>query len=416
MDNPRNHSRSRLIVLAGAILIALILDAFVLTRYFKYFAKSCPDWPFFILLIWSVGWLTATSLVAFLISQLLKYQKPLLAQAICLIAVTVNLILIFSMCPMDLVDKPQGLEGIPSESTAAKFLIEENKKAVEEIKNRDLEEDSWFHNKFILVGGLLAATMGYIGFGVPGGPQSPQESPGERLTTLSKSQSTAVILALATVLALGVDMHVRGNTCETDQLGLWIRYYVEPVAFHAKPEPDVSESFLKNVRGWEEFLRESVPPSPTAQPKKKSVNWESSEGAGLHSDELQSLFYDPHIHFLTVFVYVLYLAVFQTFACRRGTGSASDEHIIPTICFAVVQVSFFAFAWIAHSAPQMFKIKVLPFSLAYEAGYLVPLHYLVPCLALVIPNIPYLCLLSPKWTQSSGKEARTSPELSDSSS
>jgi hypothetical protein len=310
---------------------------------------------------------------------------------------------------MDLLNKPEGFEHnssvVAPDSTAEKFLLEENKKAVEEIRNRDLEEDSWFHNKFILVGGLLAATMGYIGFG---GPKSPQEPPGERLTTLSKSPSTAVILALASVLALGVDMHVRGNACVIDQLGLWIRYYVEPVAFHAGPDSNPPKSSLKNFRGWEEFLRVEA-----SQPT-KTVDWNHSGGAALHSDELQSLFYEPHIHFLTVFVYVLYLAVFQTFACRRGTGLASDGRVMLIICFVVVQASFFAFAWIAHSAPQMFETKVLPFSLAYEAGYLVPLHYLVPCLALVILNIPYICLLSPKWIQSSGKEASTNAGLSHS--
>jgi hypothetical protein len=217
-----------------------------------------------------------------------------------------------------------------------------------------------------------------------------------------------VILALASVLALGVDMHVRGNTCETDQLGLWIRYYVEPVAFRATPENDPLKPLSPNFRGWEEFIRESAPQQT------ETVDWDHSAGAALHSDELQSLFYDPHIYFLTVFVYVFYLAVFQTFASRRGTGPASDGRVIPTICFVVVQVSFFAFAWIAHSAPQMFEIKVLPFLLAYETGYHVPLHYFVPCLALVILNIPYLCLLSPKWIQSSGKAASTNAELSHS--
>jgi len=50
------------------------------------------------------------------------------------------------------------LPPVNSHSAAVKFLIEENKKAVDEIKSRDEEEDNWFHNKFIPVGGLLAAT------------------------------------------------------------------------------------------------------------------------------------------------------------------------------------------------------------------------------------------------------------------
>ena len=451
MHNAHDRSRLKLVLLAAAILIVLIVEAFILTSVFTAFSsngrsaqaafekvasaqaafekvasaqaafqKAQTTLAFQMLLVWSLGWLGPMVLIAFFIFTLLKYQKPLLAQAICLIAVTVNLILIFSICPMDLLaskefkkfeDNPPG---IGPDSTTEKLLIEEHKKAVEEIKNRDLEEDSWFHYKFILVGGLLAATMGYIG-GFGEDRKASQESPGQRLVTLSKSPSTAVILALASVLALGVDMHIRANTCETDQLGLWIRYYVEPVAFHAKAAPDpkaksdLSQSFLDNFRGWEEFLRESA--SSTTQ----LVDWKQSGGTSLHSDELQSLFYDPHIYFLTVFVYILYLAVFQTFAWR-GTDSASDGRIIPTICFVVVQVSFFAFAWIAHSAPRMFAIKVLPFLLAYETGYNVPLHYFVPCFALVILNIPYLCLLSPNWSQWNAKTESIGPELNHSSS
>ena len=303
---------------------------------------------------------------------------------------------------MDLSDQPKGFEhnppGIASNSTAAKFLIEENKKAVEEIKIRDEEEDSWFHNKFILVGALLAATMGYIGFG----PQSSKQSTEEGLAALSKSPSTAVILALASVMALGVDMHVRGNTCEVDQLGLWIRYYVEPVLLHGNSDGKGPTSLPESFHGWEDFLRAKVPTdaakgnsstegSTERCSTTKSVYWEDlSQGSGKHSGELWNLFYEPHIHFLTVFVYVLYLAVFQTFARPTGIARASDGRGMPIICFAVVQASFLAFAWIAHSAPEMFELKVLPFIPAYEAGYVAPLHYFVPCLALILLNIPYI--------------------------
>jgi hypothetical protein len=401
MKRPPDRSRLKLTVLAGAILIALILDAFVLTLDFTAFVEPSA---FQMLLIWSVGWLTATGLVAFFIFQLLKYQKPLLAQAVCLIAVAVNLILIFSICPMDLLHQPKGI--LPLSPAAATLVMAEHQKAVEEIKNRDSEEDSWFHNKFILVGGLLAATMGYIGFG---GSQTSQESPGERLTALSKSPSTAVILALATVLALGVDMHVRGNACEIDQLGIWIKNYVEPALLH--PVSGKSQE-AEDFKGWEEFLRIAVSlPRPP-------VYWDTSSGVGggLHNDELQNLLYEPHIHFLTVLVYILYLGVFQTFARPRGTGLTSDARVMLIICFVVVQASFFAFAWIAHSAPEMFELKVLPFLPAYEFGYLVPLHYFVPCLALVILNIPYLCLLSPKWSESSHEQAANDAALSHPSS
>jgi hypothetical protein len=403
MKNPLDRSRLKLIVLAGAIVIAVILDVFIISTAFSGFHSGQSDSAFQMLLIWLVGWLIPAALVAFFIFQLLKYQRPFLAQAICLIAVTLNLILIFSVCPMELSSQPKEFEhhppGVAYDSTAAKFLIEENKKAVEEIKARDEEEDSWFHNKFILVGALLAATMGYIGFG----KHSPRQSTEQELIALSKSPSTAVILALASVMALGVDMHVRGNTCEVDQLGLWIRYYVEPVMLHGNSDRNGPMSLPENFHGWEDFLRAKVVPATNVANKNssteggtercsatKSVYWDPETGSGKHSGELWNLFYEPHIHFLTAFVYVLYLAVFQTFALSRESGRGSARRGMPIVCFAVVQASFLAFAWIAHSAPEMFELKVLPFIPAYEAGYFAPLHYFVPCLALILLNTPYL--------------------------
>lgn len=401
MKNPPARSRVKLTVFGGAIVIAVILDVLVVSFAFRHFYGA--DSAFQMLLIWSLGWLSPTALLALFIYQLLKHQHALLAQVICLIAVTVNLILIFAVCPMDLAGKPKGFEhnppSIDPKSSSAMFLIEENKKAVEEIKNRDDGEDNWFHYKFILVGGLLAATMGYIGFG----PRAKQ-SVGQQLTELSRSPSTGVILALASVMVLGVDMHIRRSSCVTDQLGLWIRYYVEPVLLHGNPGNEL-KSLPEDFYGWEEFLRVKVKTSRSTDVASgdssargmtekgvttNAIEWDYSVGGGLHSDELSNLFYEPENHFLTVFVYILYLAVFQTFASRTAKDPASGGRIMPTICFVVVQISFLAFAWVAHSAPEMFELRVLPFVAAYEAGYLVPLHYFVPCLAIVFLNMPYV--------------------------
>jgi len=378
-------TRKKLIFVAIGVAVAVMLDVYMVDLAFRYFsARKCPDCSIQMLLVWSIGWILPTSLLSVLIAQLLKHGYVLLSQAICFFAVTFNLILIFSVCPMDVLEQLKEISkkppAIASESTETKFLIEENKKATDEIRTKDEEEDTWFHNKFILVGGLLAATLGYIGFG-----QQPAESPEQRFTTLSKSSSTAVILALASVMALGVDMHIRGNAGVTDQLGLWIRYYVEPVLLHG-PKSDKPTALPENFYGWEEFLRTNVS-------REKAVAWDepTREGSGLHSGELWNLFYEPHIHFLTGFVYVLYLAVFQTFACRSSSDRRlAGDQVMPLICFAVVHGSFLAFAWIAHAAPEMFELKVLPFVGALEAGYIVPVHYFVPCLALIILNWPYV--------------------------
>lgn len=372
-------------LLAVGCVVAVVLAA-VLFHFAFSGLRHFEDCAFYMLLIWSVVWLGPTVVIAFFIFKLLQYDHAFLAQAVCLIAVAVNLVLIFSVCPMDLWSKPNESDfnqvGLQAESTAAKFLIEENRKAVDEIKARDEEEDTWFHNKFILVGGLLAATLGYIGFG----PKS-EQSAEEKLSSLSTSPSTALLLGLASILALGIDMHVRGNACEVSQLGLWIRYYVEPVLLHRDSDGNVSASLPKAFLGWEEFLRRDVPKSDF-----KPVRWDSDEskGIGKHSGELWNFFYEPHTHFLTGLIYLLYLTLFQSFALRPRVNTASDQTRMQVMCFAVVQASFFAFAWIAHSAPEMFDFKVLPFVPAHEAGFIAPLHYFVPCLALIVLNAPYI--------------------------
>jgi len=388
------------------------MDALATTFALQAFSPRSSYFPLELLFTWSVAWLGCTALIAFFIFQLLKYQRHSWAQILCLSAVTVNLILIFSNCPMDLSDnlKPDLLGIIDPKSAAFRFLIEENTKAVAEIRSRDEQENSWFHDKFILVGALLAATTGYIGF-----RKRESQSAEGHLTALSKSPSTPVILALACVLALGIDMHVRGSNCEVNQIGLWIRYYLEPVMLHGRSDCDSVTSLPTTFYGWEEFLRvKGTPPASAAAPActpgrnpsaeiskhnastNKTVNWDPSTGSGKHSGELWNFFYAPHIHFLTVFLYLLYLAVFQTFACLVKTGRGSVERRIPIVCFAAVHASFFAFAWIAHSAPEMFCLKVLPFVPAYETGYLVPLHYFVPCLAIILLNTPYILLYCSK--------------------
>src|SRR5439155_24844374 len=96
----------------------------------------------------------------------LKSDHPAFAQALCMSAVAISLVVVFSITPMDIEESFKTFKNDPPKinlSTDTKtFVIEEHKKAVKEIKDRDQEADNWFHNKFILVGGLLAATLGYI--------------------------------------------------------------------------------------------------------------------------------------------------------------------------------------------------------------------------------------------------------------
>ena len=50
----------------------------------------------------------------------------------------------------------------------------------------------------------------------------------ERLNELKGSGPASLALALSCVVAIAVDLHIRGNSIVSDQLGLWIANYAEP--------------------------------------------------------------------------------------------------------------------------------------------------------------------------------------------
>lgn len=153
---PEMTSRTERAFTISVVVTAVVVDVIVATWAFSQI-KPSGAWLFCVL--W-IGWLAHVAIVIRIVCCLRHRRRYFLAKGISFVAIAANLILIFSICPMDL-PAGSGVHTLPpvnSNSAAVKFLIEENKKAVDEIKSRDEEEDNWFHNKFILVGGLLAAT------------------------------------------------------------------------------------------------------------------------------------------------------------------------------------------------------------------------------------------------------------------
>lgn len=358
------------LVALAALIVAAILTTYALIKR--------PD-SNLIFWIWFFGYLDMAIILTYFIDYFLKSKRNHLARLICLTGLGFSLLLIFSFSSMELI--PQYREFakhaalIDKDTFAAQLVLEEHKKAVEEIKNRDLEEDSWFHNKFLLVGGLLAATLGYIKFG-----GSEESSPEKRLEELSQSQSTAAVLALACVVALGIDIHIRQSMSVVEQLGLWIRSYVEPLLHGGMLQPLQT---MKDFRGWEEFLRTSGGDSTLGL---------KEAGTGFHSSDFTNLLDASHIHFVTALMYLLYILVFQAFAQQENKSKHSRrvENSIALSCFTIVHVAFVILAWFAHSAPEMFQFTVLPFVRTQGSGIMVPLYYLPPCIALVVLNWPYV--------------------------
>lgn len=272
----------------------------------------------------------------------------------------------------------------PLDGTARELIRLELQKANDEIKLRIEQEDTWFHYKFLLVGVLLAAFLGYLGFGDGrlfgesnrGTPQK-ERSPKERLDEILDSRATCSVLVMALVVALTIDMHVRNNAIVIQQLALWIANQVEPAFLQTAFSSQATGAFLP----WEQFLRVEFP------------------AAGMHRDDLYGFAFYPHLHFLTWVLYMFYLGSFQKLSLAHGRLLKPNESArlqqpwITIAGFVLVHLSFAAFAWIGHYVPGALELKILPWRESWKSGSNAAIYYLIPWALLVILNVPYLILL-----------------------
>lgn len=169
------------------------------------------------------------------------------------------------------------------------------------------------------------------------------------------SNATCSVLALACVIAVAIDIHIRTATIASNQLGLWIENHVEPA--YLRPP----------YLGYETFIR----------------------NGGLNSDAVYGFFYWPPLHFLTWVIYLLYLTVLQNVCLQPNRRVPQRLHLI-LAGFVLVHLSIAAFAWIGHTAPSAFEFKVLPFGDHWKYGMWPPIFYLVPWLLLFLLNSCYL--------------------------
>ena|ERR1700674_4139432 len=245
-------------------------------------------------------------------------------------------------------------EHSPIASGALDFVKAEYEKAVEEIRFRIEIEDNWYHYKFLLIGGLVVFLLGW---------GRARRDPSNDPSKLLDSEINCSICAVACVIALAIDIHIRNNTIVTQQLGLWIANYVEP-AFLQTPFP------LKNPTGfvpYEQFLRIQLPGI-----------------TGMHADELYSFAFWPHLHFLTWVVYILYVWLFHR-ALRLNSSTRRKAFLFAG--FALVGISFAAFTWVAHSGPEYLEFKIVPWVNWWQKGWVCSSLYLLIWCCMMLVNL-----------------------------
>src|SRR5947207_1532923 len=122
-------------------------------------------------------------------------------------------------------ERQQAVARLPaSDSRTDQLMKDEHQKAVDEIKLRLEQQDSWYHYKFLIIGGMFAVFLGQTGLNFGRRPHSPSAHP-KRFNDILTAASNYSILTLAVVIALAIDMHIRNNMFGMQTIGLWIAHY-----------------------------------------------------------------------------------------------------------------------------------------------------------------------------------------------
>jgi hypothetical protein len=219
----------------------------------------------------------------------------------------------------------------------------EVQKAFSEIQARIGYIDTWYHYKFVLVGGvMLAFITGY------------RDSLKGSLHQTVKSPAVGLLLASSCIIAFAADIHIRIEGAMTGMLGRWISEYVEPTRASSEP------------LYWETFLR-------TDQ--------------ALHTSLITQFTFAPHLHFLTWPLYISFIWVFQEIAQEGRTENTS----LIKGSFILVQTSLLIFVLVAHSTPLAYGLWVLDYPPGFALASFLFLYFLIVAL-----STPYFAIAGVK--------------------
>ncbi len=314
--------------------------------------------------------------------RLRTYPAKLWFRALMLCLSFFLLILIFSPNPVrlkaELMLEKAGGAGNPALAGVGKLIEVEHAKANDEIKLLEEQIDTWYHYKFILLGGIVAVFLGH--FGILGKLSTPSPKTSEKILVATlMSNRTSVLLALVCVVAFIIDMHIRAHLTGMQGLGHWIYNYVEPAYFQAigaqtgsiPREGLVGTQFIP----WETFLHTSTRQVQQTNPLYRAA-------------------YSLQLHFMTIAIYMLYLVVFQNVSllCKRG-----KQQQVAFLGFVMVHIAALAFIIVAHTVPNSFDVRCFPVSAAdcWVTGSQGSSYYILAWLLLLLFSLPYLFLLFP---------------------
>jgi hypothetical protein len=213
-----------------------------------------------------------------------------------------------------------------------KIALEEHKKAIEEINLKQQHGQESYQWKFFVVGAVFWGALKYIKIHRPARSESEPEDIDKFLST----DAMVVFMSLALILSMIIDIYERDNIIVTNQIGLWIAYYIEPALYHVN-----HINFNENVGplkyyGWENFIR--------------------LKGC-LHNDTLNSILLFSGLHLFTVLLYGVYAIAFRGLTEKAEKAEVKHSRLI---CYSAVSVYLtIGFVGISgHSLPDNFVFLI----------------------------------------------------------
>lgn len=326
-------------------------------------------------------------------SILKSYSGRLWFRATLLLFAFILLVLIFSPNGVRLKEELKlGANGNPqsgqvwnhsdtaSLASTEKLIEKEHEKANVEIKMLQEQIDTWYHYKFLLIGGIVALFLGQFGILGKQSASSPKTSERILVATLMSNRAS-IMLALICFVALVIDMHIRACLTNMQGLGWWIYSYVEPSYFRSigAQTGNIPQAGLVETQfmPWETFLHTNIRQIQQTNPLYRTA-------------------YSLQLHFMTIAIYILYLVVFQNICllCKKG-----KQQQVAFLGFVLVHIAIAAFIIVAHTVPNSFDVKCFPISYfeCWETGSQGSSYYLIAWLVLMLFSLPYLCLLLPSF-------------------
>ncbi|WP_141699042.1 hypothetical protein [Candidatus Thiosymbion oneisti] len=251
----------------------------------------------------------------------------------------------------------------------AELAFAEHDKLVAEIADNAKSMYEWFQLKFIYIGTVFAGVFFNLYFR-DRELKSGQKTDQNHAQVIKGSIIGPIglgVIAISLFVCVAADLHIKDRQKGSEEVGLWIRYFIEPV---------FTGPLEGQWIGWEKFLRDAGDKGvedKQVEPKNKKGELKKEIISGLHFTVEVTLFKWISLHSLTFLVFIFYVYAIQEWQLnwldKKAKKEVEKEVLDSTMFWAVfwlIHVLILALATLFHTLPNtlLFK-KVDLFTLSF---------------------------------------------------